>query len=96
MIESEVEKYLRIKIKSIGGLCYKWVSPGNSGVPDRIVIYDGIVWFVELKRPNAKPRASQIACHDKLRSKGVKVSVLDSIDEVDDFIEELITYAKRV
>ena len=50
MRESIIEKELRTAVEAAGGLCYKWVSPGNNGVPDRIVILpDGEVCFVELK-----------------------------------------------
>ena len=35
MRESSIESYLVRKVKEHGGLCYKFVSPGNPGVPDR-------------------------------------------------------------
>lgn len=35
--EKATERYLRNEIKAIGGEAYKFVSPGVSGVPDRIV-----------------------------------------------------------
>ena len=38
MRESSIESYLVRKVKEHGGLCYKFVSPGNPGVPDRIII----------------------------------------------------------
>ena len=47
--EKDVERELKEAVEASGGLCYKWVSPGNNGVPDRIVIIDGEVCFVELK-----------------------------------------------
>lgn len=51
-LEKEVEAYLVRRVKSMGGQCLKWVCPGNSGVPDRIVLLPGgRVCFVELKRP---------------------------------------------
>lgn len=35
-----------------GGMCLKWVCPGWTGVPDRIILLpDGKVIFCELKRP---------------------------------------------
>lgn len=50
--ESEVERMLVSEAARIGGRAYKWVSPGNNGVPDRIVILPGgRVCFVELKTP---------------------------------------------
>ena len=37
MLENELEKKLRDKVKKLGGKAYKFVSPGNAGVPDRLV-----------------------------------------------------------
>ena len=39
--EKDIEKYLRDEIKKVGGIAYKFVSPGNSGVPDRLVLLPG-------------------------------------------------------
>ena len=51
-LEKEIEKKLVNVVKHHGGLCLKWVCPGWSGVPDRIVLLPGgKVIFVELKRP---------------------------------------------
>ncbi len=44
--EKSIESYFTDRIKSIGGICYKFVSPGNSGVPDRVVLYKGCVAFI--------------------------------------------------
>ena len=51
-LEKEIEKKLTDMVKSHGGLCLKWVCPGWSGVPDRILLLPGgRVIFVETKRP---------------------------------------------
>ena len=55
MLEKEIEKILMAEVKKLGGRAYKWVSPGNDGVPDRIVIFpDRAPIFVELKADNGK------------------------------------------
>lgn len=52
-LEKEIERKLREAIKKRGGLCMKWVCPGWSGVPDRIILLPGgLVIFCELKRPD--------------------------------------------
>lgn len=51
-LEKEIEAKLRRTVESHGGLCLKWVCPGWSGVPDRIILLPGgRVLFVETKRP---------------------------------------------
>jgi hypothetical protein len=51
-LEKDIEQKLRNQIKARGGLCLKWVSPGNNGVPDRIILLPGArIYFVETKRP---------------------------------------------
>lgn len=51
-LEKEIERKLVDMVKRHGGLCLKWVCPGWSGVPDRILLLPGgRVYFVETKRP---------------------------------------------
>lgn len=92
MLESAIEKYLKRYVEKLGGLCWKFVSPGTDGVPDRIVLLNGRVIFVELKRPGETPRPLQLKRHRQLRALGFEVAVLDSIPAVDLFIGELITH----
>lgn len=90
MRERIVEAHLRDSVKKAGGVAYKWVSPGNNGVPDRIVIIPGgRIIFVELKAPGKKPTALQQVQHDRLRVLGCDVRVIDSREGVDDLIKEL-------
>ncbi|MBD2797204.1 VRR-NUC domain-containing protein [Xenorhabdus sp. 18] len=77
--EDVIEKNLVSEIKKIGGIAYKFVSPGRRGVPDRIVVLpDGRVVFVECKAPGEKPRPDQLREHERLRALGQTVVVLDS------------------
>ena len=51
-LEKDIEKKLRLMVERHGGLCLKWVCPGWSGVPDRIILLPGgRVIFAETKRP---------------------------------------------
>lgn len=51
-LEKEIEQKLIALAKRYRGKCLKWVCPGWSGVPDRILLLPGgRVIFVELKRP---------------------------------------------
>ena len=50
--ERDIERRLRETVEKSGGVCLKWVCPGWSGVPDRIILLPGgRVIFAETKRP---------------------------------------------
>jgi len=50
MRESEIEKHFIWTVERMGGITYKFTSPGRKGVADRIAcLPDGSTWFVELK-----------------------------------------------
>ena len=50
MTEAAIERKLVQGVKALGGRAYKFVSPGNAGVPDRMVVLPGgRIIFVELK-----------------------------------------------
>jgi hypothetical protein len=89
MRENTIEAYLRDEVKKIGGRAYKFVSPGNDGVPDRLVcLPGGKIFFVELKAPGKKPTVLQLRQQENLRHLGCSVRVIASKDEVDWFIKE--------
>lgn len=82
--EKTIEKRYRESVKKRGGLALKFVSPGFTGVPDRIALFPGgRIEFVELKAPGKKPTPRQLAVHDQLRKLGFSVQVLDSTDMMD-------------
>lgn len=79
--ESLIEKHLVTEVKKAGGIAFKFVSPGRRSVPDRIVLLPGgRIIFVECKAPGKPPRADQLREHERLRSLGFSVVVLDSKD----------------
>ncbi|NRG44208.1 VRR-NUC domain-containing protein [Bacillus sp. CRN 9] len=87
MREKDIEKYLRDQVKKECGIAYKFESPGNSGVPDRLVLLPGKkIVFVELKAPGKKPSPIQLAQHRKITKLGFEVFVIDSKEGVDKFI----------
>jgi hypothetical protein len=50
MLEKEIEKYFVWAVERAGGKTYKFRSPQQRGVADRIAcLKDGSTWFVELK-----------------------------------------------
>ena len=92
MKESAIEAKLVRMVRDKGGLCYKFVSPGNPGVPDRIVITpDGRSVYVELKTEVGRLANIQRWQLDEMRKRGVDVRVLLGLEEVKGFVEEEFT-----
>ena len=90
MLESEIERKLTDKVKGLGcGVrCLKFVSPGFTGVPDRIILLPGAhVIFVELKQPGKKERKRQEYVQGLLRSLGFEVySAVQTMEQIETVI----------
>ena len=91
MTEKYIEKHLRNEVEKLGGKAFKFSSPGNNGVPDRIVLYQGRCFFVELKKPGEDLRPLQKVMVKLFKKLGFKVYVIDSIEKVRVFIDEICT-----
>lgn len=90
MLESKIEAWLNDQIKIMGGKSYKFVSPGNPGVPDRIYILPNEkIYFVELKRVIGKLSNVQLWQRDEFQKMGVKIRIIYGMDQAKDFIKEL-------
>ena len=91
MLETEVERYLRQQVKKkLGGTALKFVSPGLSGVPDRIVLMPGgKIAFVETKAPGKKLRKLQEYVCGMIAALGFEVRRIDTKLGVDAFILEM-------
>lgn len=90
MRESSIESKLVRMVHERGGLCYKFVSPGNPGVPDRIVITPaGRTVYVELKTEVGRLAAIQKWQHEELRKRGADVRTLKGLEQVKAFVEEV-------
>lgn len=82
--EKSIEDYLRLKVKQMGGRAYKFVSPGNAGVPDRLIVIPGNeMFFTELKAPGKKTTPLQERKIAELDRLGQTVFVIDSKEGVD-------------
>lgn len=88
--EKQVEARLREKVKAAGGLALKFVSPGFTGVPDRLVFMrGGRICLVELKAPGKKLTKLQEKVRDRFKELGFKYHVIDTYEAVEDFIKEV-------
>ena len=89
MKESDIEKALVAEVRQCGGRAYKWVSPGNAGVPDRIVFFPGRpAVFVEVKTDRGILSPVQNVQIPTLQALGQKVYVVKGLSGVADFFEE--------
>ena len=84
--ESEIEAYLVKRVREAGGISYKFVSPGRAGVPDRIVILENEVGFVEVKAPGKKPTALQQRELERLQAHGMQAGWVSSREDVEGFL----------
>jgi len=92
MKESRIESRLVRMVRDRGGLCYKFVSPGNPGVPDRIVITPaGRTVYVELKTEVGRLAAIQKWQQEEMRKRGADVRTLKGLDQVKAFVEEVFS-----
>jgi len=81
-LEKDVEAALVRRVKSLGGLCEKFTSPGRRSVPDRLITMPGgQIIFVELKRPGGKPTDAQLKDHERRRTLGCDVRVIDNLED---------------
>lgn len=79
MRESEIETKVCNHAKYLGWLCYKWVSPGNRSVPDRIFFKDGKTIIIEFKAKGKKPTKLQQKTINKLQDQCIPTYVIDNI-----------------
>ncbi len=89
MRESKIEKDVCDHASELGWLVYKFVSPGTRGVPDRVIMKNGIVIFIEFKKRNEVPSGLQKKQVKKIRDRGIKVFIVDDLKEGIDLINQL-------
>jgi len=88
MKESELERVFVNEVRRLGGEAFKWVSPGNNGVPDRIVMLPtGEIYFIELKAWEGTLRPVQEKMLERIRALGQEAAVIRGEDELIVFFE---------
>jgi hypothetical protein len=81
-LEKDIEARVRKYAIANGCLCMKFVSPGTAGMPDRMIVSQfGSVMFLELKAPGKKATPLQLATHQMMRAHGLRVHVVDSVEQ---------------
>lgn len=89
MNEQFIESQLKKAVEASGGLCWKLVCPGTTGVPDRICLMNSRSVFVELKAPGKQPRPIQLRRMNQLRQQGFTTLVVDSVDGIEEVLDAL-------
>ncbi len=90
MKEKITERKLVQKVKSMGGIALKLISPGFDGVPDRLVLLPcGKIAFVEVKAKGQKPRPLQETRHRQLKQLGFRVYILDDERQIKPILAEI-------
>ena len=98
--ENKVETYFASSIKKLGGLVYKWVSPGKRGVPDRIAIVPkdkqcpccgatADIYFPEIKTEDGVVAPEQTREIVRLTTHGANAYVLFGISDIDNLVEKI-------
>ncbi len=81
MLEKVLESRIVKKAKELGFLAYKFASPSNRGVSDRIFISPkGSILFVEFKSKKGKLTALQTKFQLELQTKGITTFIIRDID----------------
>lgn len=81
MREAVLERKCCEFAKANGWLAYKFVSPSQAGVPDRLFIRASAVIFVEFKRVGEQLRPLQQRVIDNMRLHGATVHVIRRVEE---------------
>ena len=92
MREKKIEQSLREAVRDMGGRSYKFVSPGNRGVPDRLIVMPGgRIFFRELKAEDGEPDGFQRLQIARLQILGADASILTGRAEVEKFLRDIQT-----
>ena len=86
MRESEIERHFIWTVERMGGITYKFTSPGRKGVADRIAcLPDGSTWFVELKTKGGRLSPLQKMFAADMAALNQKYACLWTKEQVDEF-----------
>jgi len=82
-----VEKLFVAAVRKAGGRAYKFTSPGNRGVSDRLVLFPSQVWFVEIKKGTGKLTPLQVVFQEFITGLGLNHFVVYGEAGIDEFME---------
>jgi Casjensviridae endonuclease len=95
-LEKVIERKVCDHAKALGCYVRKFTSPSHASVPDRMFITpNGVVFFVEMKRKGKEPTAAQAIEIQKIRSKNVRVFVVDEVQNGKNVVDGMVALLKE-
>jgi hypothetical protein len=89
MLEKEIENYFVWTVERAGGKTYKFKSPTQRGVSDRLACMpDGSTWFVELKTKGGRLSELQKRFADDVIALRQNYVCLWTKEQIDEWIRE--------
>lgn len=79
-LEKKLEKRCCDVARANGWWTRKFSSPSNRGVPDRIFLKEGVVWFVEFKVPGNTPTKLQAHEIQQITDHGGMAAWCDTVE----------------
>ncbi|OED34461.1 hypothetical protein AB832_07535 [Flavobacteriaceae bacterium (ex Bugula neritina AB1)] len=90
VLEREIERYVCNYARTRGLIHYKFNSYGCRGVPDRVFLWNGTVFFIEfktLKGVLSIPQTRQISL---IRRQGIRVYIIRTKEEGKELIDKYV------
>ena len=75
-LESAVQSKAIAQYTREGWLCVRLIQTNMNGIPDLLLLRDGVAKFVEVKRHGCKPRPLQVYRINQLKDAGFEVEVV--------------------
>lgn len=82
MTESQIQKKIIDNFTDRGFLVVKLMKTNKNGIPDLMVLKDGVCKFIEVKKPNGKISELQKYRIKQLRKQNFVAVVMDGIDSI--------------
>lgn len=90
MRESSLEKRLGLAVKKAGGFSIKLPANWYIGIPDRMLLLQGRVIFVELKTDKGRASPAQKNWASRLTKLGLIYHIIHGLDQLERFLDEHI------
>ena len=78
-------------VREQGGMVEK-IAPIRAGMPDRMVLLNGLIHLVELKAPGGQLRQVQQVFASRAAKRGVHVVVLTGVEQVREWVESVVEF----